>query len=264
MKRAPAALKEVYHRLIPPAIRYPIGRFRRDVEDRVRRLVTRGPLPPRDLLQRVQITPYVREYLEVGGRGAATVREAIRTADLAHGGPLRVLDFGCGLGRTLRFMAGEPWQLYGCDVDAYSIEWARQAYRFATLDLTGDRPPLPYADGSFDALYGISVFTHFAEADQTTWARELARVLKPGGLAVISTMGPMALGSFPNLATPGNTAALEEMGFVVAIEGERFNERGTFHCAAGVERFFSEGFELRSWTQGGLDDFQDLSCLVKT
>ena len=74
----------------------------------------------------------------------------------------------------------------------------------------------------------------------------------------------MALGSFPNLATPGNAAALEEMGFVVAIEGELFNERGTFHSAAGVERFFSEGFELRSWTQGGLDGFQDLSCLVKT
>ena len=41
-------------------------------------------------------------------------------------------------------------------------------------------PPLPFDDGCFDLVYGISVFTHFREAMQLRWLEELARVTARG------------------------------------------------------------------------------------
>ena len=66
------AAKALYHRLVPAEIRNPIGLVRRDLTDRLRRLVTRRPLPPRDLLGHIQMTPYVSEYLGVGRKSAAS------------------------------------------------------------------------------------------------------------------------------------------------------------------------------------------------
>ncbi len=271
--------KSLYHALVPPAVRYPIGRVRRGFLDRLRRLVTGGPLPPRRLLTRVQMTPWIGEYVEIGEQAAAAVGEALSGRTGGVSGPAggwRVLDFGCGLGRVLRHFgeraaAGGGWELHGCDVDVATLEWSRRAFPFARFAASGTEPPLPYPDARFDAVYAVSVFTHFDADGQRRWAAELARVLASGGLAVITAMGPRAFASFPRLASVENRRRLEEEGFffypgVTPDSGEdgessgaAFNVRGAFHTGAGLERFFAAGFELERWTEGGLDGFQDLA-----
>lgn len=258
-------LKSFYHALVPPPIRYPIGRFRRGLLDLGRRLATRGPLPPRQLLTRVQLTPWIGEYLEIGAKAAAAIR-GILAAAVPGNGP-RVLDFGCGLGRVLRHFgdvaaADGGWELHGCDVDPATLAWSRRAFPFAHLARSGEEPPLPYPASRFDAVYAVSVFSHFDAAEQRRWAAELARVLAPAGLAVITTMGPRAFGSFPGLATAANRRRLDGEGFFFYPgEGDppAFNARGAFHTAAGLEGFFAGGFELERWIEGGLDGFQDLA-----
>lgn len=261
------SLKEFYHRLLPDAVRYPIGRARRGVIDRWIRWRTPGPpLPPRHMLRSVQMTPWIWEYLAVGRATARTIRSALVDAGLrpTDGAPRpRVLDFGCGLGRTLRFLLDADWSLEGCDVDRESIEWATTAFA-QPLRVNESEPPLPYSDGRFDGLYAVSVFTHFDRRQQDDWAAEVARVLRPGGLALITTMGAHALTGFEQIDTPENRGVLAHDGFFfdpAQAEAEEFNARGAFHTPEGLEKIFGESFDLLRHESGGVDGFQDLTVL---
>ena len=94
----------------------------------------------------------------------------------------RVLDWGVGCGRVARhFPAQNAPALTGCDIDGDNVDWCscHLPGRFVVSSLT---QPLPFRDGAFDVVYGISVFTHFREAMQLAWLAELARVSAPGAI----------------------------------------------------------------------------------
>lgn len=247
--------KGLYHTLIPAAIRNPIGALRRGLGDRVRRAREPFPLPPPALLRNVQLTPWVKEYLEVGRRSAASIVPAL-------GDPKRVLDFGCGSGRTLRHLRDTGWQLFGCDIDADAIRWSREALPFASFEVNDDDPPLPYADAFFDAVYAVSVFTHFPPGRQERWAAELARVIRGGGRLVVSSVGFTALRAFAD--TPANLEALRTQGMLFIPGDSGFNTSGMFHSAAGIERLFSPYFRIVAHTERGLDGFQDLTIMERS
>jgi SAM-dependent methyltransferase len=103
----------------------------------------------------------------------------------------RVLDFGCGAGRTLRhFLAeAEAGEFWGADLDGRSIDWMRR-HLCPPLNVleSGEDPPLPFEPDSFDLAWAISVFTHLA-GNSAPWLLELHRILKPGGLLMASYMG---------------------------------------------------------------------------
>lgn len=264
----PETLKRVYHRLIPKSVRYPIGGLRRSLVDTWKRQQADGPLPPRPLLRKVQMTPWIDEYLAVGAKSHGAISRAL--ADHGIGAevsePIRALDFGCGLARTLRYFKeqdhqGHPWRLAGCDVDPALVDWSRNAFPHMDIRHNQTRPPLPWDAGAFDGLWAVSVFTHFDREQQDCWAAEVARVLRPGGLAIITTMGEHALGGFPNLNTAANARRLKQEGFYFHRVGDTFNANGAFHTEAGVRRVFEDEFELLQWRRGGLDGFQDLTVL---
>lgn len=252
-------LKSLYHRLVPATLRYPLGRWRRFLMDTGHRLGATGPLPPRTLLRSVQMTPYIREYLEVGAKSAASIDAALRNV-LTEDVP-RVLDFGCGLGRTLRFLRDRRYELFGCDVHAAAIQWAASAFPDIRFEINAEVPPLHYGSATFDAIFAVSVFTHFDETAQRSWAQEMARCLRDQGVLVLTTMGPHALSGFPNLNTPERLQVLARAGFDYVPAAGSFNDNGAFHTAEGLDRLMGSDFELLSWKSGGLDGFQDLSVL---
>ena len=103
----------------------------------------------------------------------------------------RILDFGCGAGRTLHYFlpeAGEA-EFWGADIDAASIEMVREHLcpPMHALRCEVD-PPLGLEYCSFDLAWAISVFTHLTD-NSIPWLLELHRLLKPGGLLIATFMG---------------------------------------------------------------------------
>lgn len=118
-----------------------------------------------------------------------------------------LLDVGCGIGRAAAPLVDyldENGRYAGFDVMAEAIDWCRAniavgdpRFEFLHADMHSDRynpggtqPAsayvFPYPDASFDYVWLGSVFTHLLAADQAQFAREIARVLRPGGISIIS------------------------------------------------------------------------------
>ena len=111
---------------------------------------------------------------------------------LFHRGDAAVLEWGCGPARVIRhlgeFLSGKA-SLAGADYNAETIAWCREnipGIRFEKNELA---PPLPFAAASFDAIYALSVITHLSEKMHGEWRDELLRVLKPGGLLIVTSHG---------------------------------------------------------------------------
>lgn len=152
------------------------------------------PYPPLPLAERVGALddsddPLAR-YDELGRRTKADLLLAL-PPDWDWAGK-RVLDFGCGAGRTLRHLLDEATeaQIWGCDIDAESIAWIDEHLSppLHTL-VNGELPPVDRPDGAFDLIFNVSVFTHLA-ASWSAWLLEQHRLLAPGGLLVATFMGP--------------------------------------------------------------------------
>jgi signal transduction histidine kinase/ActR/RegA family two-component response regulator len=91
--------------------------------------------------------------------------------------------------RILAWASTQGAHAYGVDIAAATVIQARRAFDSgpgAARHLRcaiGDVRSLPFADGSFDAIYSMGTIEHFAETEQAV--EEIARVLKPGGRAIV-------------------------------------------------------------------------------
>lgn len=97
----------------------------------------------------------------------------------------RILDYACGTGWTSIYFARSGAQCHGVDISEKSIAVAG---RTATLNGMGNRcefrvgpgESLPYADGTFDFVFGNAALHH---VDLEMAPSEISRVLKQGGKA---------------------------------------------------------------------------------
>jgi SAM-dependent methyltransferase len=98
------------------------------------------------------------------------------------------LDLGCSTGRVLRHVARREPDLatFGVDIQPQAVRWVRRNLGPRLCVFLGSTlPSLPFADGSIDLLFGGSVFTHIDDFEEG-WLLEVRRVLRPGGLALLS------------------------------------------------------------------------------
>jgi SAM-dependent methyltransferase len=114
-----------------------------------------------------------------------------------------VLDIGCGIGRMAvpltQYLDSGTAFYEGVDPVNAGIEWCVQNitsaypnFRFCRVDvahelynpggaIAGREIVLPFADAKFDFVAMVSVATHLPEAEISAYAREIARLLAPGG-----------------------------------------------------------------------------------
>ena len=98
-----------------------------------------------------------------------------------------VLDVGCGIGGSSRILAKD----YGFDVTGVTIspQQVQRAQQLTPAGVTAtfkvdDAMALSYPDASFDVVWSVEAGPHMP--DKAVFARELMRVLKPGGVLVLA------------------------------------------------------------------------------
>jgi SAM-dependent methyltransferase len=105
-----------------------------------------------------------------------------------------VLDLACGTG-TLAIMvasSGKAAAVIGLDADPSVLRRARSKARRAGADVRFDEAfstELPYPNGHFDVVLSTLFFHHLRDADKLTTAKEVLRVLRPGGRLVVGDVG---------------------------------------------------------------------------
>src|SRR5689334_20896954 len=186
------------------------------------------PLPPARL--RTQIGPLHADadfFLQSGRHNADLIRELVREQGASLDDVGALLDWGCGCGRVLRQWAGlEQTRVFGCDIDARMVAWCNANLPFADARLNQLTPRLPYDGDSFGLAYAFSVMTHLSRELQDVWMGELLRVLRPGGLLLISTLGEYYASR--NRLTPSERDSFADGNLVVLYE----RSAGTSLCSA--------------------------------
>ena len=220
------------------------------------------PLPTPDLITLVAGTPDVTWFLSAGERAAGSIRSVLAGNGVEIASVRAMLDFGCGCGRVVRHWKGMPARIEGCDVNRRLVRWCRRNLLFARFSVNGPRPPLPYADGSFDLAYALSVFTHLPEGLQRSWMDELRRVIAPGGHLVFSVHGERYRAELS-----AAEAARFDAGELVVRGGESVgrNACAAYHPRGYVRSVLAEGFTLLEHrAEGALGNpHQDLVVLRK-
>lgn len=123
-------------------------------------------------------------YLLRGGRTRNALVMAIHDQRLAaaaeqlpRGSPARLIDIGCGTKPYRQMFAPFVGEYVGLDL-------ADTRYDPASVDLIGTATAVPAADGAFDVLLSTSNLEHVEEPAAAL--REWARILRPGGTAIVT------------------------------------------------------------------------------
>jgi 2-polyprenyl-3-methyl-5-hydroxy-6-metoxy-1,4-benzoquinol methylase len=100
----------------------------------------------------------------------------------------RVLDYGCGWGRITRFFLKDvaAGNLWGIDCNKGIIDFCRESNPWSRFELNDPMPPTDLPADQFDLVFSYSVFTHMREDVHFAWLDELGRLVKPGGLLILS------------------------------------------------------------------------------
>lgn len=109
----------------------------------------------------------------------------------------RVVDVGAGEGYFSKMVGDHVAAELGQPVDSFlsACDLFPEFFRYPRVrcDPINSDGTLPYPDGSFDVACSLEVIEHIK--DQFAFARELHRVVKPGGVAIVSTPNVLNLNS---------------------------------------------------------------------
>ena len=204
-----------------------------------------------------------------------------------HGRSLRacasVFEFGCGEGRLTQYLftVAPGASIWGCDVRPEAIAACRRRCPSGRFIVNQPAPPLPVADAQCDLIYSYSVFTHLSEPNHHAWLKELARILKPGGVMLhtvhsyeylrrAALFSPESLKKY-SLPEPVEEFIQSGRGYFYVVEDPSMPEYGhTIICKEYVLERWPQysGLELVEYAEGAIEAYpegcQDLVLMRKT
>jgi SAM-dependent methyltransferase len=227
------------------------------------------PIPPAELRFRVHGDLSQKTFLNVGRQVANNIRNCVERVGGEWSSFNDVLDFGCGSARIIRYFLAEEdgKQFTGIDINQELIEWCETHINGVNWKLTPTHPPTPLADKSFDFIYGISVFTHLDRELQAVWLKELDRLIRPGGLILLTVNGTTYTRHI-NLEEQ-KRGKLIDNGFLYlsGVKGKwKLDGLPDFYQTAiqttdQVQQSWSEHFEILGHFEGGINKLQDAVLL---
>ena len=148
--------------------------------------VNNFPLPPKNL--RMGYPEDNEEYIRRGIKTEQSIRDILKSNKISIDEESRFMEWGCATGRVLRWFDDEARSAEGWGVDQHerSIRWNKDnlspPFEFVTCT---SYPHLPFEDGYFDFVFGISVFTHM-EFLIDAWLMEIRRILRDSGYGIFT------------------------------------------------------------------------------
>lgn len=255
--------------------------------ERLRHKLHQHPFP--DISKLGRYSDSNLEY-HVGG-GLSNAIQISSKAEKHHhpfGATGRVLDFGCGTSRILRyfveFLPGP--QYYASEVFVESIKWGKHAFPEVIYLLQDNVPPLDIEDSSLDIIYAYSIFTHFEETLHLKWLSELHRLLQPDGLLILTVHGEPILRRCKDEEIVRKPMCMEGRNYE-EVYGQFMNEGYAFYncydpkeLAEGgidskvygiayiskqyINRCWTNRFEILEHDEGAISNWQDYVVLKKS
>jgi ubiquinone/menaquinone biosynthesis C-methylase UbiE len=161
-----------------------------------------------------------------------------------------VLEIGPGGGRWSVVLAPRSERLILVDVAQRPLELVRERLADAgnvEFVLTDGSALVGVSDASVDAVWSFDVFVHIAPGDQAGYVAEIARVLKPGGVAAI------------------HHADGRNRGIAPSRHGWRAPMTAQLFAALARDRGLVVERVVRTWGEGhhGLDAFGDVVSVLR-
>jgi ubiquinone/menaquinone biosynthesis C-methylase UbiE len=96
----------------------------------------------------------------------------------------RVLELGCGNGKTLPALSRKGWNVTALDSSQKAGIMSRNLVKGPSMAevMVADARHIPMKDATFDAVFAIHVIGHLHEPEREAIAFEVTRILKPGGI----------------------------------------------------------------------------------
>jgi 2-polyprenyl-3-methyl-5-hydroxy-6-metoxy-1,4-benzoquinol methylase len=143
-----------------------------------------------------------------------------------------VLDAACGVGFGARMMSKYAKNIYAIDISLESINYAKEKY-FSTNVIYEqmDVRQILYPDSFFDVVVSFETIEHIYNPEK--FIKEVQRVLKPGGLFIISTPNRETTSKGKEVHTPFHIKefTLEEIMLLLSgfESAEIFAQKMTYH-----------------------------------
>lgn len=212
-------------------------------------------------------------FIRGGNRMSAVVAAAVNVfLPTQDWDSMNILDFGCGNGRVampLNFHYGRP--NFCCDVDPAVVAHLGRNLPKAEVVVSPFFPPTQFPPDFFDVIYSISIFTHLPGGSQQAWLEEFFRMVKPGGLALISTSGYRELASRRERKMAHwvdvSDQDLEREGMIFHPSAKPPGVSGDYgyaaHSPSWVRDNWSKRFSYLGCWERSIEGYQDLHILMK-
>jgi SAM-dependent methyltransferase len=217
------------------------------------------PLPPPELIRITVSNEDARRFCASGQEGAAWIESLLSE----HRTPLEsvgsLLDFGCGAGRVLRqWKRLRGVQVTGTDYNPVLVAWCREHLPFAELVPLSPDMALQIESDSLGLIYALSVFTHIDEQQQAACMREFTRLLRPGGLLLLTINGPL------DWLSDEERQRFDAGEFVIrGAEHSGSNACRTYHPEQYVRKVFASDLELVDFSPGRATDIKQDTALLR-
>ena len=100
----------------------------------------------------------------------------------------RVLELGCGNGKTLLTMVQRGWEVTALDISPRAVSLSRERCRSSSDSdfIIADSSVLPFKNTTFDAVFAVHLMGHLPEPDRKRVPYGLFPTLRPGGIIFFS------------------------------------------------------------------------------
>lgn len=192
---------------------------------------------------------YKLDYRKYWKDGEQTAIEILESVDPYLPDNINILDWGCGPARITRHLRkhAQDATIYACDPNIETIVWNQKNIPDIHFEVQEKYPPLPFPDAYFDLVIGFSVLTHIPGQDQRKWLHEIHRILKPNGIAWLTTHGHY----FIQRLSKKEKIEIETKG----VYNTYYHQPGhrmmsTYHLPEKWEKELEEKFEILEYWDG--------------